>query len=147
MGTGSFSGVKRPGRGVDHPNLSSAEVKERVELYFYSPSRCSWPVLGRPLPLPFTFLLFCFCSLSVLFLFCLRSFSVLSFFYYVSLLFLICVFFSVLILFCSCSVSLLFLFWFCQFSFDPALRFAFFSLKMEAVGSYQMPPHHIPQCP
>jgi len=37
MGTGSFSGVKRPGRGVDHPLPSSAEVKERVELYLYSP--------------------------------------------------------------------------------------------------------------
>ena len=35
MGTGSFSGVKRPERGVDHP--SSAEVNERVELYLYSP--------------------------------------------------------------------------------------------------------------
>jgi hypothetical protein len=34
----SFPGVKRPGRGVDHPPLSSAEVKERVELYLYSPS-------------------------------------------------------------------------------------------------------------
>jgi hypothetical protein len=32
-----FQGVKRPGRGVDHPPLYSAEVKERVELYFYSP--------------------------------------------------------------------------------------------------------------
>jgi hypothetical protein len=32
MGTCSFSGVKRPGRGVDHPPPSSAEVKERVEL-------------------------------------------------------------------------------------------------------------------
>ena len=33
MGTGSLSwGVKRPGRGVDHPPPSSAEVKERVEL-------------------------------------------------------------------------------------------------------------------
>jgi hypothetical protein len=32
MGTGSFLGVKRTGRGVDHPS-SSAEVKERVELY------------------------------------------------------------------------------------------------------------------
>ena len=33
MGTGiSFSGVKRPGHGVDHPPLPSAEVKERVEL-------------------------------------------------------------------------------------------------------------------
>jgi hypothetical protein len=28
----SFPGVKRPGRGVDHPSPSSAEVKERVEL-------------------------------------------------------------------------------------------------------------------
>jgi len=32
MGTGSFPGVKRPGRGVDHPSLSSAKVKDRVEL-------------------------------------------------------------------------------------------------------------------
>jgi hypothetical protein len=50
IGTGSFPGVKRPGRGVDHPPLSSAEVKERVELYLYSPSGSSRPVLGRPLP-------------------------------------------------------------------------------------------------
>ena len=33
MGTGSFPGVKQPGRGVEHPPTSSAEVKERVELY------------------------------------------------------------------------------------------------------------------
>ena len=46
MGTGSFLGVKRPGLGVDHPPSSSAEVKERVELYLYSPSGLSWPVLG-----------------------------------------------------------------------------------------------------
>jgi hypothetical protein len=46
MGTGSFPGVKRPGRGVDHPTPSSAEVKERVELYLYSPSGPSWLVLG-----------------------------------------------------------------------------------------------------
>jgi len=45
MGTGSFPGVKRPGRAVDHPLPSSAEVKERVELYLYSPSGPSWPVL------------------------------------------------------------------------------------------------------
>ena len=38
MGAGSFPGVKRPGRGVDHPPPSSVEVKERVELYLYSPS-------------------------------------------------------------------------------------------------------------
>ena len=33
IGTGSFPGVKRPGRGVDHPPPSSIEVNERVELY------------------------------------------------------------------------------------------------------------------
>jgi len=31
-GTGSFSGVKRPGRGVDRPPSSSSEVKETVGL-------------------------------------------------------------------------------------------------------------------
>ena len=46
MGTGSFQGVKRPGRGVDHQPPSSAEVKKRVELYLCSPSVPSWPVLG-----------------------------------------------------------------------------------------------------
>jgi hypothetical protein len=33
MGTGSFPGVKRPGRGVKHPLPPSAEVKERADLY------------------------------------------------------------------------------------------------------------------
>ena len=37
-GTGSFPGVKRPGRGADHPP-SSAEVKERVELHLRPPLR------------------------------------------------------------------------------------------------------------
>jgi hypothetical protein len=46
MVTGSFRGVKRPERGVDHPPPSSPEVKERVELYLYSPSGPSWHVLG-----------------------------------------------------------------------------------------------------
>jgi len=41
MGAGSFPGVKQPGRGVDH-----------LELYLYSPSGSSWPVLGWTLPLP-----------------------------------------------------------------------------------------------
>ena len=40
----SFLEVKRPGRDVDHPPPSSAEIKGRVELYFYSPSGPSWPV-------------------------------------------------------------------------------------------------------
>jgi hypothetical protein len=39
VGTGSFPGVKRSGRVIDHPPPSSAEVKERVEIYI-SPS---WP--------------------------------------------------------------------------------------------------------
>jgi len=38
VGTRSFPGVRRPGRGVDHPPQYSAEVKERVELYLYSTS-------------------------------------------------------------------------------------------------------------
>ena len=40
----------------DHPPLYSAEVKERVELYLYTPYVSSWPVLGwnLPLPLPLT---------------------------------------------------------------------------------------------
>jgi len=45
MGTGSFPGVKRLGRGIDHPPPSSAEIKDRVEIYLYSPSGPSWPVL------------------------------------------------------------------------------------------------------
>ena len=53
-------GVKRPGRGVDHPLPSSAEVKYRAELYVYSPSGPSWPVMGwtlpSPLPLPRAYL-------------------------------------------------------------------------------------------
>ena len=36
-----FQGVSRPGRDVSHPPPSTAEVKERVELYLYSPS---WPL-------------------------------------------------------------------------------------------------------
>ena len=39
-----FQGVKGPGRGVNHPPPHSFEVKERVELYFFSPSGPSWPV-------------------------------------------------------------------------------------------------------
>jgi len=45
-GTGSFLGVKQPGHGADHPPPSSTEVKERGELYLYSASGPSSPVLG-----------------------------------------------------------------------------------------------------
>jgi hypothetical protein len=44
--TGSFPGVKCPGRGVGHPPPSCAELKERVEVYLYSHSGSSWPVIG-----------------------------------------------------------------------------------------------------
>jgi hypothetical protein len=47
MVTGSFPGVKRPRRGVDHLLPSSAKVKERVELHVYSPFGLSWLVLGE----------------------------------------------------------------------------------------------------
>jgi hypothetical protein len=36
LSTGSFPGVKRLGR-IDHPLPSSAEVKQRIELYLYCP--------------------------------------------------------------------------------------------------------------
>jgi len=37
MGTVTFPGMKQPGRGVDRQIPSSVEIKERVELYLYSP--------------------------------------------------------------------------------------------------------------
>ena len=46
MSTGSFPGVKRPGRGADYPPPSKCRGHERVELYLYSPSGPSWPVIG-----------------------------------------------------------------------------------------------------
>jgi hypothetical protein len=47
MSIGSISqGAKRPGRGANHQSLSSAEVKERVEIHVYFPSGPSWPVIG-----------------------------------------------------------------------------------------------------
>jgi hypothetical protein len=42
----SFSGAKRPERGVDHALQSGAEAKEEIDLYFYSLSGSSWLVLG-----------------------------------------------------------------------------------------------------
>jgi len=46
MGTGSLPWVKLPRHGVDHPHTSSADVKERVELYLYSTCGPSWSVKG-----------------------------------------------------------------------------------------------------
>jgi hypothetical protein len=45
IGTGPFLGVKWLGCGVDHPT-SRAESRERLELYIYSPTGPSSPVLG-----------------------------------------------------------------------------------------------------
>jgi len=55
-------GVKQPKRSVNHPPISSVEVKERIGLYLYAACVCTWPVLGRTLPL--SLLLFTF-SVSV----------------------------------------------------------------------------------
>jgi len=41
--------VKRPRRGGDQRTPCRAEAKELVELYLYSPSGPSWPVLGLTL--------------------------------------------------------------------------------------------------
>jgi len=51
MGARSYLGVRWPGCSINHPHPSSAEVKERVELYLYSPSGPSWPVLESALHL------------------------------------------------------------------------------------------------
>ena len=45
MGTG-YLGVKWLGLDVDYPHPYSTEVKERVELYLFSPSELSWSILG-----------------------------------------------------------------------------------------------------
>jgi hypothetical protein len=50
IGTGVFPGIKRPGRDVEHPAPSSAEVKGRVQVYLYSPGP-SWSVQVCTLPL------------------------------------------------------------------------------------------------
>jgi hypothetical protein len=75
---GLFPGGKAAGRVVDHPPSFSAEVKETVELYLYSPSGPSWPVLRWTLSLPLqntTFLLALFsisyiviCFVTIIFL-------------------------------------------------------------------------------
>ena len=46
IGTGSLPGVKRPGRGADHPPPSKCRGHEMVGLYLYSPSGPQGPVIG-----------------------------------------------------------------------------------------------------
>ena len=50
----SFPGINQPGHGVKHPHPFRDEVKERTELYLYSPSGPSGPVLGRIFRLTYT---------------------------------------------------------------------------------------------
>jgi hypothetical protein len=45
MGTRSTLQVKWPGHGVNHPHPPITKVKGRVQLYFYSPSGPSCPIL------------------------------------------------------------------------------------------------------
>jgi hypothetical protein len=47
VGTRSVPLVKRPGLGVNHPFPFNTEVKERVDLYLYTSSGPSWPVVGE----------------------------------------------------------------------------------------------------
>ena len=46
MGAGSFPGIKRSGRGAEHPPSFIAEVKERERLYPYTQSGTSWAFIG-----------------------------------------------------------------------------------------------------
>ena len=51
VGMGCVSGgLSGPGRDVNRLPPSSADVKERVELYLYSPSEFSWSVAGGTSP-------------------------------------------------------------------------------------------------
>jgi hypothetical protein len=47
MGTGSFTGIKWPGRGADHPPPSSAEVTNEYSYISTAPSGTSGPAIRR----------------------------------------------------------------------------------------------------
>ena len=93
MGTGSFPGVKRPGRVVNHSPPSSAEVKERVELYLYSPFGPSWPVIGWPFTL---LLLFLINSLKIIVLCCFNMWFLIIFYVFSFVVCYLCIFLTFL---------------------------------------------------
>jgi hypothetical protein len=57
MDTGSLSGVKRSGHGINHPLTSGAVVKGIARAIPLFPFWPSWSLLGRNLPFTFTFYL------------------------------------------------------------------------------------------
>jgi hypothetical protein len=74
MGTGSFPGVKRPGRGVDHAPPTNTENKERIELYLSLPP---WAFVAcSRVSFTFTFTIFAPCGEHHFYL--IKSFSVSS---------------------------------------------------------------------
>jgi len=46
MGKVSSPGAKQPGLDANPPPSSNAKIKDRIELFIYSPSEPTWPVLG-----------------------------------------------------------------------------------------------------
>ena len=50
----SFPEIQQPGRGDGHPPPSSADIKDPVELYLYSPSQPAWTDAGQTYLWPFT---------------------------------------------------------------------------------------------
>ena len=60
----SFPGVRQLRRDSDHPPPSGAKVKERVDIYLYSPSGPSRQVIGWTLS--FTFTILCYHNFTLL---------------------------------------------------------------------------------
>ena len=70
IGSGSFPGVKRPGRGADPTPPSKCRGHGRVGLYLYFPSGPSWPVMEASLPLFITIIIIIIRHLPVISIHC-----------------------------------------------------------------------------